>query len=326
MLQIGVVGVNHKTAPLHVREIFQKNCTKCLLNQARFPVVVLSTCNRTEVYFCLNEISLTQMTQYIVEPALMPFIYSYQEEACFIHLCQVSLGLDSALIGETEIQGQVRKAYELAAQAHRLSHHLHYAFQKGLKISKELRSSSNLYHQTFSVETLLLQQIKDTLCNWFNAKILFIGASEINIKILNYFRMKSVGELAITNRNNDKIKSLESSCDLVLWQDVKTWVNYDVVIVATKALSPVILLSDIQYSYHTQLLIDLSVPRNIDPQLGAMMGIELLDMDSITEIASHCHMVKKEEKEALGQKVRLNALKHAQIFMQKTERAALFCG
>ena len=209
-MQIGILGINHKSADLTLREKFAKACarlfgTECSL-YALFSWVLLSTCNRTEIYFQSED--PTDTHTYILNALRNEIreefehrIYTYFGSDCFFHLARVTAGVDSALIGESEIQGQVKRAYE---DADRLSPELHFLFQKALKIGKDIRSNAQFMQNALSIEEAVLNAIAEHLPALTQPKILLVGLSEINYKILLRLRQQGIGTITLCNRSDQK--------------------------------------------------------------------------------------------------------------------------
>ncbi len=292
-MRVGVVGINHKLADLQLRELLAKVC------QRRFgqgqsihhdqTFILLSTCNRTEVYFYSDDLSATHIyllniLRQEVQEEFDQKLYSYFGQDCFLHLSRVTTGLDSAIVAETEIQGQVKAAYETATKCTKLPFELHYLFQKSLQIGKRARSTLNMEKRMPGLEHALL----NIGTHFFNctkkAKILFVGASDINYKILCFFKEKEIHNITLCNRSAKPIESIASTHQLQIldWRSISTWHDYDWIIFGTK--SPDFLLSknDLPHEFMShKLVIDLCVPRNVDPHIGRHPHITLLNIDQI---------------------------------------------
>jgi glutamyl-tRNA reductase len=293
-MRIGVVGINHKLADLKLREDLAKACQKCFgpfqAIQQEHSFILLSTCNRTEVYFSSGDLAATHsyLLMILREEVKGEFdhkLYSYFGVDCFTHLTRVALGLDSAIIGETEIQGQVKTAYEATTEYHPLPEELHFLFQKALGISKRLRSELQLGRGMPNLEHAVFQTGK----HFFNhrpedASILFVGASEINRKILAFLRSKRYCRITLCNRSDEQSAALAGlyGWNHLSWQDLPAWNRYDWIIVGTKSqeylLAP---HNSCQARTGPKLIIDLSVPRNVDPKLGLDPLVTLLNIDQI---------------------------------------------
>ena len=292
-MRIGVLGINHKLAELTLREQLAKACHQ------RFTIggwrhddhhfVLLSTCNRTEVYFSSDDLAETQsyligLLREDVDGDFEQKLYSFFGSDAFTHVARVTAGLDSALFGETEIQAQVKDAYEAASKALVLPPDLHYAFQKSLKIGKKVRTQLQLgrgipdiTHSLWSAATHLFGDAK-------GARTLFVGASAINRKICHFLRKKGVAAISLCNRSRVSPERfhVEGAPAVLPWEAVERWHEYDWVIFGTKSPNYLIHSSGIPENLSApKLVLDLSVPRNVDPKIGQDPRVTLLNIDQI---------------------------------------------
>lgn len=292
-MRVGVVGINHKLANLKLRDHLAKVCQRRFgANQSTHGdhhFVLLSTCNRTEIYFCSNDLTFTHtyllnILRNEVEEDFDQKLYSYFGQDCFLHLSRVTAGLDSAIIAETEIQGQVKSAYESSAEYTYLPEDLHYLFQKSLKIGKKLRSDLPMGRGLPDLEHAVFNTGMELFKNSLKPQILFIGASDINKKIINFINAKNTHTITICNRSLDKAKNFADTYRLLTlgWDKVINWHAYDWIILGTKAPEYLCKFKDLpSHEISQKLIIDLSVPRNADPQLGRHPKITLLNIDQI---------------------------------------------
>ncbi len=295
-MRIGVIGINHKLAELKLREYFARICQQRFgtvksahLNHA---LVLLSTCNRTEVYFTSKDLAHTH--SYIInilrdnlqdiEETFDQKLYSYFGHDCFKHLARVTAGLDSAIVAETEIQGQVRAAYENSAKHFDLPCEIHFLFQKALKIGKQIRTELPLGRGVPDLEHAILAAGYNVFGEPEKAKILFVGASDINRKILSFLKNRNFKDITICNRTPEtaSVVARKYQLSILEWSKLFSWHQYDMIIFGTKSPDPVILKKDItSQSLSHKLIIDLSVPRNVDPKIGRNPKISLLNIDQI---------------------------------------------
>ncbi len=252
-MQIGILGINHKCAELALREQVAKS-----LGRGGFDgfYILLSTCNRTEIYFSHPEpdnlhSAIIQRLKAEVTGDFEQKLYTFFGADCFAHLCRVTAGLDSAVVGETQVQGQVRQAYDEGRC--NANSDLHFLFQKALKVGKWVRSQWP--QQNLSVEEIVCRHIRGC--------VLYVGHSEINCAIA----AKRPG--AFTNRSG--------LCD-VPWDDKRSWLRYETLVFATRCNSYLLNIEEFE-ALGTKRIIDLSVPRNVDPRLSEQ--VELLNMDHI---------------------------------------------
>lgn len=315
-MRIGVVGINHKLADVKLRELLAKACHRRFGRSSTHfgdhAFIPLSTCNRTEVYFVSEELADTHtyILNVLREEVGEEFdqkLYSYFGLDCFLHLSKVTAGLDSAIFGETEIQGQVKTAYEKTKEYLTLPLELHYLFQKSLKIAKQIRSTMPTQRNLPSLEHAIWNKGMNYFKEIDNIRILFVGASEINIKVISFFKSKNIHNMTLCNRTAEKsIQASESQgIKMINWNRLHSWHEFDWVIFGTK--SPDSLIKAIPVDFQEEkkkLLIDLSVPRNVDPAVEKDSRITLFNIDQLNHTLSlgkqrlHHHLVNAEEMAA----------------------------
>lgn len=295
-MQVGLIGINHKLADLKLREKLGKACQKRfgahqgLHGNHHF--ILLSTCNRTEVYFSSQDLAethsyLLSILRHDVEEEFDHKLYSYFGVECFSHLSRVAAGLDSAIIAETEIQGQVKKAYESALEKVLLPKELHFLFQKALGLAKKVRSELQLGRGMPTLDHAVFNTGMHFFKSRCNPKILFVGASEINQKILSYFICKNLNSISLCNRSYDTAQTITeiNNINLLEWENLLEWHQYDWIILGTKSPEFLITQKNVPNKMLGQkLIMDLSVPRNVEPTLGQNPSITLLNIDQINRV------------------------------------------
>jgi len=312
-MRIGMIGVNHKLASLETREKIAKLCTRsfadCRIIHPHLAYVLLSTCNRTEIYFHASDLAeahiyLLGFLRQGSEHDLDQRMYAFFGMDCFYHLTRVTAGLDSAIVGETEIQGQVKRAYHQAMEQRSLPSELHFLFQKSLKLAKEVRSQdvrpqmgSVLAQTLFAIAT---RQLGDL----YQRKILLVGFSDINRTLAAWLEKKQLRHLTYCNRHDHKIKDLYDN--RLPWEEKERWIEFDLIIVGTKA--PYYVIEELPVPLTVdKMLVDLSVPRNVNPQLAQEKHLFLWNIDHLCE-ATLAHQVDMQdmdlEEERLLQAVR----------------------
>lgn len=291
-MRVGVLGINHKLASLHLRERLAKICERRLhpgkSTHGEHSFVLLSTCNRTEIYFSSEHLAdthsyLLNILRNDVQEDFDQKLYSYFGQDCLLHLCRVTSGLDSAIVAETEIQGQVKTSYEAAQEYHRLPYELHYLFQKALSIAKKARSAlplkpglPEISHAVFQTGQYFFHQKPDP-------KILFIGASDINEKVLSFLKTKKLS-ISLCNRSHPagQLLAEKHGIDMIGWDQLNNWHHHDWIILGTKFPDFLITRRSLDgLSLSQKLIIDLSVPRNVDPLIASHPQITLLNIDQI---------------------------------------------
>lgn len=308
MVSIGVLGINYKTADLAIRESIARGAQSLSGEKALFfphSTVLLSTCNRTEIYFSSDDLALahSDLLAHLRLQIDEPFehrLYSYFGIDCFAHLCRVAAGLDSAILAETEIQRQVKVAY---AKGRNLPSSLHYVFQKALKVSKEVRNQLDLQRGAPTLYGTLWQ-----LAKWKNARILLVGYSEINRGLISFLMHKGVENISLCTRNPLQVQI--NGVRVVGRSALNRWQEFDVIVCASHADD--YLISG--QSDRNHVIFDLSVPRNVDPKVGALV----YNIEQVNQLI---------EQKRSDQTVDLcdgyiweNVLKHIRLYRIKTQR------
>ncbi len=289
-MRVGVIGINHKLADLTLREKLAKAALKKFtlgILDIDHHCIVLSTCNRTEIYFSSDDLSATH--SYIlfllrdeIGEEFDQKMYSFFGQDCFLHLCRVTTGLDSAILAETEIQGQVKAAYENGCKVMELPKDLHYLFQKSLKISKQVRADLPMGRGMPDIEDAIVNTGKHLFENLENTSILVVGASAINLKIISFLQNKHLRNITLCNRTIPTSNIVES---ILPWEKLNHWHMYEWIIFGTKAPHHLIEKEHLPKDVcGRKLIIDLSVPRNVDPCLAKDPRVTLLNIDQINRM------------------------------------------
>ena len=328
-MRVGMVGINHKLADLKLREQLARISLQRLdperSTHGEHHFVLLSTCNRTEIYFSSEDVALTHsyllnILRSGVEGEFEQKLYTFFGEDCLMHLCRVAAGLDSAVIAETEIQGQVKNAYEKAHFCQKLPCTLHYLFQKSLKIAKNARALLPFKPGLPDIEHAVLQAGEQMFGPLQETKILFVGASRMNEKLLSYFKTRRLTNLALCNRsktNGERISNLHQ-IPFLTWEALPAcWHNYEWVILATSAPDYLI-----RAPFHSplpdrKLLIDLSVPRNVDPAIVQSKQLTLLNIDQINSQLQIRRKTMELSLELAEELIQQAAQQHNRVFQER---------
>lgn len=329
-MRIGVLGINHKLADLKLREQLAIAC------QRRFhafsplkldhPFILLSTCNRTELYFCGEDLATTHtlFLQELKEEVPGDFeqkLYSFFGQDCFFHLAKVAAGLDSAIFGETEIQGQVKHAYEGATKHTKLPYPLHFLFQKSLKIAKNLRTAYLFDRTTQALEQAVYQTGMSRFPEHTSPSILIVGASSINQNVLSHLKRKGCKNITLCNRTSAKAEQLSRQFQVPLhsWDKLDQWHSFDWIILGTKAPDYLIRKECLNAPFRNEkLLIDLGLPRNADPQIAQDSRIHLFNIDQINTIVRSGQKQLNDEKIHAESTILEAVAKHTSLFQIKT--------
>jgi len=308
-MQVGIVGINHKSSTLPLREALAKAFQKAFEKKAG---VLLSTCNRTEFYFCTPNLTDTQieilfLLRQEMNENFKHALYSYFGFDCFNHLGQVVSGLDSAIFGESEIQRQVKLAYEHAKSERNLPHEIHYLFQKALRIGKKMRSSCLMEKKGLALSYAIYELIQKHCRSVQESTVLLIGNSAINRKLIAFLQFKGAKHLTLCTRMKNAVFR---NVLVENWNVLRRWNRYDVVISGTNHNNHI--LKKPSRSFQKTLLFDLSVPRNIDPKLGSDPDLKLYNIDQIGKFA--CEKIDAKQMSLCENLVKKSVARQIELF------------
>ena len=309
MQQILLAGLSHKTAPLEVRESVSFKSSQILeslpaLRDELGEAVILSTCNRSEIYTVTDDaaVDIARIHKFVAEyhdlPAdgISPHIYSRTGADAVRHLFRVSSGLDSLIVGESEILGQVRGALS-AATAAKATNTDNTAcgrlFHAALRVGRRVRQETNIGRNPLSISYAGVRLAQRVLGSLSDKRALLIGAGEAGSLVARALRTVGVGDLMIANRTSSKAEELANylSSRVVPFERLDESLKVaDIVIAATDSptyiITPAMRESLHRAPYEAPLFaFDLAVPRDIDPEVATEFGVELFNIDDLSAIA-----------------------------------------
>jgi len=270
-MQIGVIGLSFKTSPLSLREEVMQVASKAFGKSSPKILdcchVLLPTCNRLEIYFSSNDLSQTHVAilralRAGISHSFAKHMYSYFHAECFAHLARVTSGLESAIVGESDIQRQIKRVYA-DSLTQEFSSDMHFLFQKALKISKQVRSEYLNAFGSGSLERTIL-----SLLPGVPNKVLFIGNSMINRSIYHSFKKRGLDNLEILSRFSDNS-----------WER-RSFKGYPLIICGTHHKGYVIN----PFQVDEGMVIDLGVPRNVNPKVNEIENCSLFHLDELTQM------------------------------------------
>ena len=308
-MQLGVVGFSFKTLSLKERE--EKLKVFHLLFSSR-KGVLLSTCNRCEFYFSEEEF-------YWVKTKEKELFFCYQLEGLpsFFHLVRVTAGLESLLLGESEIHRQVKESYQ--KNTSNLPTSLHYFFQKALHIAKEIRSYFPEI-QPPNMGRLIAEFLPKP---YFEKKFAFLGNSRLNRQISAFFLKQGVETPEIYTRHAEEFSS-NFSLLWKSWEEKEKALEADVLICASKVEKPIFYAKDLQKKKPLWIF-DLGVPRNVCSQVEQIPGIHLFNVDSLSKawnVRWTQALLQKKEAEGLLEE---KAKRLYTLFLRKKEEKRTYC-
>lgn len=297
------LGLNHQTAPVEVRERYAVPSSRLGISSHELAqlagleeVVVLSTCNRMEVYLIAEDEqhAVAMVKDYLAQGhagGTDDDAHFYQKcgEDAAIHLCRVASGLDSMVLGETEIFGQVKQAYQAALHENATGSRLNKLFQKSFGIGKKVRTQTSIQEGLTSVGSVAIDLAEKIFGHLRDSEVMVIGAGEMSR--VTAFRLKERGVKKIHVVNRSLVNALELANELGGeahgfddWEQVL--VKVDVVVSSTGASEPVVRPHHIEAvrsrrKYRPIFMIDIAMPRDIDPDVGRIDEVYLYDLDTL---------------------------------------------
>src|SRR6266481_6076084 len=330
-MKLFAAGLSHKTAPVELREQLSVKQSE-LADRARKlksrgeldEIVLLSTCNRVELYGTTQRSSsdIKSLFQFLSSEAreLDPYIYLHEDVDAARHLFRVTAGLDSMVLGETEITGQIKNAYEIARAAGLTGRVLNRLFQKAFQVTKEIRTRTGIGRGTVSIKSTAVELIGKA--DLSQQSIMVLGAGEMAENCVRLLLKKGAQSMFISNRSFDRALDLATRCggQAVCFGDCLFEMrDVDVVIAATSSAETLLSCDDIENLMKARrnrplLLIDLAVPRNIDPAVRWLEHVALYNIDDLEGLARRgvqarerelaaCHQIIEEHVAAVIEKL-----------------------
>jgi glutamyl-tRNA reductase len=341
-MNLVVIGLSHHSAPVTVRERFA-------FAEARIPAalqmlrdsglateaVILSTCNRVELY------AVTPLEPHAAFAALREFLvnsreyrdpitdelYALAEPHSVEHLFKVACGLDSMVLGETEILGQLKKAYELALQHRHSGSRLNKAFQRAFNVAKHIRTETNIQRGSVSVGSVAVELAEKIFTSLDDRQVMVIGAGDTSEKTARSLLSRGAHSILVSNRSHDRAEELarELGGRAVQFEDwAAEFPKIDIVISSTSAPHYILDRAKLEPLMRARknrplLLIDIAVPRDIDPEVNFLDGVYLYNIDDLQAIAddylkqrkseiARCEAIIREKAKALLQPGRTQSL------------------
>lgn len=317
-MPVVVIGLSHRSSPVTVRERFA-------FSEARIPAtlqllrdsgiadeaVILSTCNRVELYaatsleppkaFAALQDFLVKIHDY--RDPLTDEIYTFGEPQSLQHLFKVASGLDSMVLGETEILGQLKKAYDLALQYKHTGGRLNKAFQRAFNVAKQIRTETNIQRGSVSVGSVAVELAEKIFGELTNHDVMVIGAGDTSEKTARALLSRGARGIVVTNRSHDKAVALATELGgraVAFDQWATEFPTIDIVVSSTSAPHYVLDRARLDPLMKTRrnrpiLLIDIAVPRDIEPEVNFMDNVYLYNIDDLQAIADDYLKQRKEE-------------------------------
>src|SRR5438132_2737435 len=296
------IGLSHHTANVATREQFAGGATaESIVREAGCTeALLLSTCNRVEVYavsqgrISTDEIARCLMRNIDTDPHdYAPPFYRYEAERCVQHLFRVASALDSMVVGESEILGQAKKAYESARTSSAVGPYLHRLFQRAFRVAKQVRTHTDIARGAVSIGSVAVDLAQRIFGKLSDCKVLVLGAGETSERTARALISRGVSDLRVSNRSTDRAVELAQAVGgrAVSFDE---WApqcrEIDILITSTASETPLLTPEKLAPMLRERLdrplfIIDIAVPRDVDPSVNKMAGVYLYDIDSLRSVA-----------------------------------------
>lgn len=314
-MKLFAAGISYKTAPVEVREQLAVTATQLANQGCRLKlcgdleeVVLLSTCNRVEIYGTTQRLtgridSLFRLLS-AEDRDYRPFVYLHEDAAAVRHVFSVTSGLDSMVIGETEIAGQVKHAYETAVQNQLTGPVLNRLFQKALQAAKEIRTRTVVGRGATSVGSVAVELAEKIFRGDLAERtVIIIGAGQMGEACVRHLAKKGTRSVLVSNRSFERAEALaqEFGGQAVRFDDcLGAMAQADIVVTSTgcpKTLLHRAEVEELMRARHNRplFLIDISVPRNIDAAVHQLEGVYLYDIDDLETIVRENVRTREQE-------------------------------
>lgn len=317
LMALLLIGMSHRTTPVEIREKFSfsnKRLPQALDELNRIDsvrgAVILSTCNRTEIYAeAVNTpTAISEIKRHLLEAGnidragdISRGLYILNNVEAARHIFRVASGLDSQVLGEVQILGQVRSAWKAARDIGRTTETLDGLFEKALDVGCLVRAETKISQGNVSIGSAALRMLEERFGDLKAKKILIIGAGKIGVLVSRYLREKGIGGIFVSSRTYEKAKALASNCGgkAVIFSQLNDELKKSDIVISATSSPHIILkkdaLEELMKARERDLVImDLALPRDVDPAAGDIPGIWLYDLDDLKFVVEENYNKRKE--------------------------------
>ena len=301
------LGINHRTAPIELREkiaFSPDNIGDALVEvvsaTSAKEVAILSTCNRTELYCVVEQgagdelISWLGSSRQLALGDVLDSTYEYWNEQCFKHAVRVASGLDSMVLGEPQILGQMKSAYNLAQSHNAAGRELGYLFQHVFSVAKQVRTDTDIGTNPVSVAYAATSLAQHIFSDLKDTRVLLIGAGETIELVARHLSDKGVLNMIVANRSLERANGLAESFNgkaITLEEIPHVLDEADIVVSSTASPLPLLGKGAVEEAlkkrkHKPMFMVDLAVPRDIEPQVGNLADVFLYTVDDIQQVVA----------------------------------------
>jgi glutamyl-tRNA reductase len=308
-MSVFALGLNHTTAPLDLRGRFAftleqlaptlREFRERVTGQGTGPeVALLSTCNRTELYCAAEPALVTPAVDWLAarggvhSQELMPHAYVLEGGAAARHAFRVASGLDSMVLGEPQILGQMKQAVREASTAGTLGTTLHQMFQRSFAVAKDVRTSTEIGSHSISMAAAAVRLASQLFEDLRETRVLFVGAGEMIELVATHFAARQPKAMAVANRTLERGEKLASrfSAEALRLADLPSRLaEFDAVISCTASSLPIIGLGAVERAikarkHRPMFMVDLAVPRDVEPEVARLSDVYLYTVDDLSAL------------------------------------------
>jgi len=324
-MRFSITGVNHKSAPVEVRERLafdDHSLSEALADLKRRPGfcegLILSTCNRVEVVLTCEDHSESGVavdefladTRNVQREWVTPYLYHFEDGEAIRHLFRVAASLDSMVVGEPQILGQLKAAYSLAKEHGAISGFLDVLLTRAFNVAKRVRSETDIGANAVSVSYAAVELARDIFGSLKDKKIIIVGAGKMSELAARHLRRSGATQIFVTNRTHERAVEMAQLFDgqIVEYTRFLSFLpEVDIVIASSGAPHYIVVRDDMKKVLEARrnrpmFLIDIAVPRNIEPTVNELDNIFLYDIDDLQKVVAENlkgRMSSAEEAEAI---------------------------
>ncbi len=305
-MHVSLVGINHETAPITIREKAAIRAGKLhdslsLLRSSVSQGIILSTCNRTEVYsidsYGLNteETIIKFLKIYLNMPDddCCQYLYRYTDEVAMEHLFRVTSGLESMIIGEFEILGQVKYALEVAEEMGMVNLQLRHMFQSAIRISRRIREETGISKNALSISSVAVDLAAKYVGDLGNCKMLVIGAGQAGRLVAKAAKDMGTAQILVASRTKERASTLAAITDGIpinLNNSIDELKTCNIVVTCADAPHRMLDVQHVEEVMRNRpelplVIIDIAVPRNVEPEVKQINNVVLYNIDDLTRIS-----------------------------------------
>jgi len=316
-MTLSLIGINHKTAPIEVREriaISREDLPEATRALAAVPGVtecmIVSTCNRVEILAAVDSSSADSPTDGLtsflhrhfgLDPALLaPHLYEHRDQEAVRHLFRVAASLDSMVVGEPQILGQVKEAFAVARASGTVGGQLEHLLQSAFAAAKKVRSETEIGSNSVSIASVAVELARKIFGSLQGRTVFLVGAGKMSELAARHLVQQGAGAILVTNRTLERARRMAETFQgqvIPFDQLYEAASQADIVISSTGAPHPIFRREHGQEFLRRRrnrpmFFIDIAVPRDVDPEMGKLEGIFVYDIDDLQQVAA-AHMAER---------------------------------